>query len=222
MKMNYSDELIGKAIDALQELLKLEGDIAESVTLEGTHGWVSLYQSAPAGFDVKALRAIESNAQKIGMNWCERIMSVRLREMGWRGQHFPYNGYLRETARPYVEFTLHLSPLDVLYYMERHEALEQSAKKSVPAGMLKVSTIDGRGDIPIGARLRLGRGTLEMVGSDVMPGTDPDDPFNRVHPLTVSLMSESLRELEEYTPRSDWKLEEDWGGVLLLSPIAAE
>lgn len=219
MKMNYSEELIGKAVGALQELLKLEGDIAEGVTLEGTHGWVVLYQAVPEGFDVKALRALKTDAQKIGMKWCRRIMAVRLREMGWRGQHFPYNGYLRETACPYVEFTMHLSPLDALYYLERHHALQESMAWRVPDGMLRVFTIDGRGAIPIGARLRLGRGTLEMVGSDVMPGADPDNPFNRVHPLTVSLMSESLRELEEYNPRSDWRLEEDWGGALLLSPI---
>lgn len=222
MNTTYSEELISKAVGALQELLKREGDIAEGVTLEGTHGWVVLYQAVSEDFDVKALRALKSNAQKIGMNWCERIMAVRLREMGWRGQHFPYNGYLRGTARPYMEFTLHLSPLDALYYLERHQALQESMVRRVPDGMRRVFTIDGRGRIPIGARLRLGRGTLEMVGSDVMPGTEPDDPFSRVHPLTVSLMSESLREMEEYTPRSDWKLEEDWGGVLLLSPIAAE
>lgn len=36
--MSYADELIGKAIGALQEMLKLEGDTAEGVTLEGTHG----------------------------------------------------------------------------------------------------------------------------------------------------------------------------------------
>lgn len=222
MKTTYSEELISKAIDALQDMLKSEGDTAEGVTLDGTHGWVVVYQAAPVGFDVRALRALETNVQKIGMDWCERIMAVRLREMGWRGQHFPYNGFLRETDRPYVEFTLHLSPLDALYYLEKHQAIQESMERRVPDGMRRVFTIDGRGAIPIGARLRLGHGTLVMVGSEVMPGTDPDDPFSRVHPLTVSLMSESLREMGEYIPRSDWKLEEDLGGALLLSPIAAE
>ena len=207
--MSYADELIDKAIGALQEMLKLEGDTAEGVTLEGTHGWVVLYQGVPAVFDVRALRALESNAQKIGMDWGQRIMTMRRREMGRRGQHFPYTGYLRKSDSTYVEFTLHLSPLDVLYYLERHEAMERSAEKAVPAGMMKVATIDGRGSIPIGARLRLGHGTMEMVGSDVMPGTDPNDPFSRVHPLTVSLMSKSLRDMENYTPCCDWTLEED-------------
>ncbi len=221
--MSYADELIGKAVGALQEMLKLEGDTAEGVTLEGTHGWVVLYQGVPAVFDVRALRALESNAQKIGMDWGQRIMTMRRREMGQRGQYFPYTGYLRKNDSTYVEFTLHLSPLDVLYYLERYEAMERSAEKALPAGMLKVGTIDGRGAIPIGARLRLGHGTMEMVGSDVLPGADPDDPFSRVHPLTVSLMSESLSDLENYTPCCDWTLEDDWGGgVLLLSPILAE
>ena len=211
MTTNYAEKLIESSLDAVRELLKLEGDRSDGVIVEGNHMWVSLFQSVDSDFDLKALRAIGCDAQRIGMEWAERVMSVRVKENGSRHRYFHFDGRLFNDNKPYVEFTFYLSPLDLVYYMETYEKVKQQEAEQVADGMVRVFTLDGRGLIPVGAKVVFRESRLEMIGSDWVGDM-------RVHPLTVNLMSESMKKLERRSSVTAWELKDDHGGVLFLAP----
>ena len=99
------------------------------------------------------------------MEWVERVRSVRLKEYGTQHKYFYYDGWLRKNAegQQYIEFTMNLSPSELVYYLETHETHESVQKLNLDEGVLKIFTLDGQRTIPLGSRLSYNLGELEVL-----------------------------------------------------------
>lgn len=201
--------LIEDALREIHTLMVKEGDKYESIEVTGTHDSVSLHQDVGEDFGLEDAMAWKSDVQKVGMLWTKRISLVRKEEYGIRRQHFAYDATLHDNGK--LEYVFFLSPFDMLYYLENY-ASRPLLPARIEDGWELAFTSEIQGAIPVGATLEFKHGRLKVCAV-------PEEASESVLHRPVVLFKDSLEKLEETESDSRWKVEQDYAGILLLSPI---